>query len=1279
MKVSKLFKNLQLKNILNFPVLLFTGILIVAIASILGSRYIRGQGDDQITAVYSSDKCNKLGVNGGSFAGEEVYQEMGESGFAWYQGLVAEPSPQKIIKAINAADTYGIKIIVRICWGTYSNWNCEGFNPKGGNAVTAANNYVNMLREVADNVNTDFYAIAGHNEPNAQEHVPVSDEREFMETVINAGLDTSKIHLLSPIMDLHAEHSQEYPNAQSFGNYLGWLNQNGYLQKLAGIAGNAYEMTASGQHLTDRYNALKNWMNSHGLSSTPIFITETGPYFIDDFSDFKSSYITILEDDQLSAALFFKPDGLADSADHMNWDQAQEISSELGCSNSDGTVVSCAFTESDYLMKECSSSDSWGVCRGLILEETVHSYDNPQWQGEGEWIVKIDNLPTMNFYASNSIQGTGDNDTLPYGGNHSRINPEKFYLNGEIQYLDLDNKCEGFGLVRGEGGGILFKPQYKKGEGSLIFVTDFPDPSSPFKVAAQLLDSEEEHETMKKNKTLADKTQDLGIDSKHWSKTIFDWIQSTKCSKSKYEFSQVYDGDATSGYWTKVDNIVYEYDLARVIKDSNLMDTIGQSCNKEAGETGVPCKIATNLKGCNSCWEVYDPVNPYNVIGHECTNLKWKGGGEILPGRKEALIRCIYFNSPLYVRHCTQNAEGLELSVNQILEGAWKSQAMLADEDTRICNPNIGITLEATSRLVDVNWDCGGGGAEGCENNLVKNATFSWGMRRPKETSKQEWGGTPVYWYPYWNPSPPGSGELSVLSPEIEAVTDGIGDDRGSDGNYVKIFSPQYAQTYDGGIFQEIWFGDADGNPISDPIPAGTPIIITANGQGNNGYVGHENSDYTVTEDFVLKVGISYDKMKDSLAASGPDNENFRMGSFPGQNRTATQSHKGSKPPGFTTISFGEEYKTTQDAYAITIFIGGTQTVANSTSPNKLQSFWDQVCVTLPTLPDIQNISPADQAESFPWSGIETAGGYCSPDPESTNVCPVRGYHPQAEKTIRLQYPLIATGIDILRATSTEDYALFISELELCPEGDVKNITETCLCRDDQYDPLTEYLYDAGIIDTDMEEAFAKRELGLASNLPYDSDGDDEEEFPEDLVGTCGPDIMPLLLPFEGTEKVVQGWYNDNGSHHSIPAIDFSSDRGRFRVLASRGGVIAGMKKDSTKGGVNVPCTDSNFVSIYHEDYDLYSHYVHLQYGSIPDDLEIGQRVRVGQFLGYTGNTGCSTAIHLHFGVTDICGSPDYCWNNHHIGNYCFVEYPDMNWVRIQSGYLTSQNKEYNK
>jgi murein DD-endopeptidase MepM/ murein hydrolase activator NlpD len=56
----------------------------------------------------------------------------------------------------------------------------------------------------------------------------------------------------------------------------------------------------------------------------------------------------------------------------------------------------------------------------------------------------------------------------------------------------------------------------------------------------------------------------------------------------------------------------------------------------------------------------------------------------------------------------------------------------------------------------------------------------------------------------------------------------------------------------------------------------------------------------------------------------------------------------------------------------------------------------------------------------------------------------------------------------------------------------------------------------------------------------------------------------------------------------------------------------------------------ANFVVLLHSD-GTTGEYFHLQRGSVR--VELGEHVRRGELLALSGNTGYTTAPHLHFGV----------------------------------------------
>src|SRR5258705_382681 len=122
-------------------------------------------------------------------------------------------------------------------------------------------------------------------------------------------------------------------------------------------------------------------------------------------------------------------------------------------------------------------------------------------------------------------------------------------------------------------------------------------------------------------------------------------------------------------------------------------------------------------------------------------------------------------------------------------------------------------------------------------------------------------------------------------------------------------------------------------------------------------------------------------------------------------------------------------------------------------------------------------------------------------------------------------------------------------------------------------------------------------------------------------------------LPFAPgtTYKVTQG-YNGEYSHFGSDqyAIDFKMPVGTL-VHAARGGVIAKIKDDSSKGGADRKYENqANYVLIRHDDGTL-GNYAHLSRGGVK--VIVGQRVEAGQLIAMSGNTGFSSGAHLHFSV----------------------------------------------
>jgi murein DD-endopeptidase MepM/ murein hydrolase activator NlpD len=137
-------------------------------------------------------------------------------------------------------------------------------------------------------------------------------------------------------------------------------------------------------------------------------------------------------------------------------------------------------------------------------------------------------------------------------------------------------------------------------------------------------------------------------------------------------------------------------------------------------------------------------------------------------------------------------------------------------------------------------------------------------------------------------------------------------------------------------------------------------------------------------------------------------------------------------------------------------------------------------------------------------------------------------------------------------------------------------------------------------------------------------------------VGACHvqhDDSYLYALPYSAgaSFKVTQG-YHGSFSHTGPDefATDWKMPEGT-PVLAAREGIVVSVKDNFDKGGANRKFEEcANIVVIQHEDGTM-AHYCHLARHSAK--VRVGQKVRVGDLLAASGNTGFTSGPHLHFAV----------------------------------------------
>jgi len=122
-------------------------------------------------------------------------------------------------------------------------------------------------------------------------------------------------------------------------------------------------------------------------------------------------------------------------------------------------------------------------------------------------------------------------------------------------------------------------------------------------------------------------------------------------------------------------------------------------------------------------------------------------------------------------------------------------------------------------------------------------------------------------------------------------------------------------------------------------------------------------------------------------------------------------------------------------------------------------------------------------------------------------------------------------------------------------------------------------------------------------------------------------------LPYQhNSEYYVYQGYNSNFTHKGPASysLDFSMPIGT-PICAVREGIVYNVVDSHNKSGLaSYYSKFTNFISIYHPD-GTYAIYAHLKYkGSL---VKIGEKVRVGQIIGYSGNTGRASGPHLHLQI----------------------------------------------
>ncbi|PRB82666.1 M23 family metallopeptidase [Pseudomonas sp. MYb185] len=137
-------------------------------------------------------------------------------------------------------------------------------------------------------------------------------------------------------------------------------------------------------------------------------------------------------------------------------------------------------------------------------------------------------------------------------------------------------------------------------------------------------------------------------------------------------------------------------------------------------------------------------------------------------------------------------------------------------------------------------------------------------------------------------------------------------------------------------------------------------------------------------------------------------------------------------------------------------------------------------------------------------------------------------------------------------------------------------------------------------------------------------------------LGDPRSEHSPLAYPLPwrgGPFRMTQGpggRYSHTGPKGRY-AVDIAMPVGT-PIVAARGGLVVKTENQQSGRGTNPA---GNFVRVLHDDGTM-GVYLHLKQGSV--NVREGQRVRDGELLALSGNTGNSTGPHLHFVVQKNVG-----------------------------------------
>ncbi len=155
---------------------------------------------------------------------------------------------------------------------------------------------------------------------------------------------------------------------------------------------------------------------------------------------------------------------------------------------------------------------------------------------------------------------------------------------------------------------------------------------------------------------------------------------------------------------------------------------------------------------------------------------------------------------------------------------------------------------------------------------------------------------------------------------------------------------------------------------------------------------------------------------------------------------------------------------------------------------------------------------------------------------------------------------------------------------------------------------------------TDLTVVDRKKRIKLGYESSFNHGNHLQEDYDVDFK---------YYLPYgrDNTFWLSQG-YNGKTSHQGENALDFKMPVGT-KIYAARGGVVIDIEQSYSKSCVTEECAKyNNFILVYHDD-GTFAEYTHIKKNGA--EVNNGDQIKKGQFIGYSGDVGWATGPHLHF------------------------------------------------